>query len=282
MKNICLLLAVFLMNSALAQSWKYMTKSDDQGTEYKTAYTNGNGTEYPYHNPVLTIDNKQDAMAFHLTAVGYFQNAENLSITWMFDKNPSEQYNTLDIGLSEDGETVFLNVFENQNSKDIVNTLDFIEKLKNGNRVSIKIEEKLGKNNLSFSLSGSTKAIGFVVSEDFKERMYEHYTTLAENKVEAIRKTEVELVKKEAVKLRIAELLDNYNLNEKQKKIVTAMISYNAALKHFKMIDIDDLSIQAVEGDVHVLLYNKNTELIGTIKKMAKTIPELLEASPAL
>jgi len=283
MKNILLLFAIFALNNTLAQSWKYLTKTDELGVEYQSAYSNGSGSEYPYHNPKLSVDIKDnDSLTFHLTEIGYFQNTKNLSITWMFNKNPEEQYKTLDFELSEDGETIYLHVFEHEKSKDIVNMLDFIEKLKTGNRIDVKIEEKYGKNDLIFSLSGSTKALSSVISEDYKTRMASHFSTMAQHKVEAFQNKEADAIKKEAVKLRIAELLDKYDLNPKQKKIVMAMISYNAALKHFKIVDIDNLTLEPVENDVHVLLFNKNSELIGTIKKMGKTVPELLEVTPTL
>jgi hypothetical protein len=72
-------------------------------------------------------------------------------------------YSTYDFSFSSDGKIIFFIEFNDPNSDDKVSKYEFINKLKSASKVSVRISNKFGSNDLSFSLSGSTKAINFVI-----------------------------------------------------------------------------------------------------------------------
>ena len=167
MKKLLFLSVLFLyiQINVSAQSWKYENGGDAFDGKYKTSFVKGTGSNYPYNKPILAI-NKYDtstAVNFYISSAGYFQEGTDVNIMWVFNTEPDVIYSTYDWSYSSDGKTIFLREFNDPKSDNKISKYEFMEKLKSASKVSVRTSDKYGKNNLTFSLSGSTKAIDFVL-----------------------------------------------------------------------------------------------------------------------
>jgi len=167
MKKLLFLSILFLytQTNVSAQSWKYENGGDVFDGKYKTSFVKGTGSNYPYNKPFLAI-NKYDnspAVNFYISSAGYFQEDTSLKILWVFNTEPDVIYSTYDWSYSSDGKTIFLREFNDPKSDNKISKYEFMKKLKSASKVSARISDKYGTNTLTFSLSGSTKAIDFVL-----------------------------------------------------------------------------------------------------------------------
>lgn len=167
MKKLLFLSILFLytQTNVSAQSWKYENGGDVFDGKYKTSFVKGTGSNYPYNKPILAI-NKYDtspAVNFYISSAGYFQEGTDVNIMWVFNTEPDVIYSTYDWSYSSDGKTIFLREFNDPKSDNKISKYEFMKKLKSASKVSARISDKYGTNTLTFSLSGSTKAIDFVL-----------------------------------------------------------------------------------------------------------------------
>ena len=168
MKKSLTIVAILFTFISYSQSWKYSSGGDAFDGKYKTSYVQGVGTEFPYNKPQLTINkfDKNDAVNFYIVGAGYFQESGNTRIFWVFDNEPDVIYNTYDFSLSSDGKIIFFTQFNIKNSNEKISQYEFINKLKSASKVTLRVSDKYGDNNLNFSLRGSTKAINFIFPAD--------------------------------------------------------------------------------------------------------------------
>lgn len=167
MKKLLFLSILFLytQTNIKAQSWKYENGGDAFDGKYKTSFVKGSGSKFPYNDPILAI-NKYDnspAVNFYISSAGYFQENTSVKILWVFNTEPDVIYSTYDWSYSSDGKTIFLREFNDPKSDNKISKYEFMKKLKSASKVSARISDKYGTNTLTFSLSGSTKAIDFVL-----------------------------------------------------------------------------------------------------------------------
>lgn len=167
MKKLLFLSILFLytQTNVSAQSWKYENGGDVFDGKYKTSFVKGTGSNYPYNKPVLAINkfDKDSQINFYISSAGYFQEDTGVKILWVFNTEPNVIYSTYDWSYSSDGKNIFLKEFNDPNSDNKISRYEFIKKLKLASKVSVRISNKYGSNDLTFSLSGSTKAIDFVL-----------------------------------------------------------------------------------------------------------------------
>lgn len=167
MKKLLFLSILFLctQTNIKAQSWKYENGGDAFDGEYKTSFVKGIGSNYPYNKPVLAINkfDKDSQINFYISSAGYFQEDTGVKILWVFNTEPNVIYSTYDWSYSSDRKILFFKEFNDPNSDNKISKYEFIEKLKLASKVSVRISDKYGSNDLTFSLSGSTKAINFVL-----------------------------------------------------------------------------------------------------------------------
>ena len=165
MRKLLLLLFVTSVFQLNAQTWKYDSGGSDFDGKYKSSYVQGMGSEFPYQKPILAInkfDNAND-INFYISNSGYFSEGTGVSIFWVFNNEPDVIYSTYDFSYSSDGNTLFIKEINNPKSEDKLSAYEFINKLKSASKVSVRVSNDYGKNDMSFSLSGSTKAIDFVL-----------------------------------------------------------------------------------------------------------------------
>ena len=169
-----------------SQTWKSKSGGSEFDGKYKTSYVQGVGDDFPYNKPVLTINkfDNQDEINFYISGSGYFQEGTNTSVKWVFNNEPGVIYSTYDFSFSSDGKIVFLTEFNNPNSDDKISKYEFINKLKSASKVSVRISNKFGSNDLSFSLSGSTKTIEFVIPIEKMNSKISEIKLVRKNKIE--------------------------------------------------------------------------------------------------
>ena len=167
MKKLLLLAILFLctQTNIKAQSWKYENGGSNFDGKYKTSFVKGSGSKFPYNDPILAINkyDKNSTSNFFISSAGYFQEGTGVKILWVFNTEPDIIYSTYSWSYSSDGKTLFFEKFNDPNSDNKISKYEFMEKLKSDSRVSVRISNKFGTNDLVFSLSGSTKAIDFVL-----------------------------------------------------------------------------------------------------------------------
>lgn len=219
MKKLLFLSILFLytQTNIKAQSWKYENGGDAFDGKYKTSFVKGSGSKFPYNDPILAI-NKYDnspAVNFYISSAGYFQENTSVKILWVFNTEPDVIYSTYDWSYSSDGKTLFFVKFNDPNSDNKISKYEFMEKLKSASRVSVRISNKYGTNTLTFSLSGSTKAIDFVLP---------NLNDLISD-VESKRKIKNEFKEVKKIELnRLLEILKNQKISESSMSILKNQI----------------------------------------------------------
>lgn len=159
------ILFLYITTNVSAQSWKYENGGNAFDGKYKISSVKGLGSEFPYNKPFLVINkfDKDSQINFYISSAGYFQEDTGVKILWVFNTEPDIIYSTYDWSYSSDGKIIFFKEFNDPNSDNKISRYEFIEKLKLASKVSVRISNKYGSNDLTFSLSGSTKAIDFVL-----------------------------------------------------------------------------------------------------------------------
>ena len=219
MKKLLFLSILFLytQTNVSAQSWKYENGGDVFDGKYKTSFVKGTGSNYPYNKPILAI-NKYDnspAVNFYISSAGYFQEDTSLKILWVFNTEPDVIYSTYDWSYSSDGKTIFLREFNDPKSDNKISKYEFIKKLKSASKVSARISDKYGTNTLTFSLSGSTRAIDFVLP-NLKDLISEvEYERQIKNKFKEEKKIELN---------KLLEILKNQKISETSMSVLKNQI----------------------------------------------------------
>jgi len=274
MKKLLVLLSFCAITNLYSQSWKSSSGGNAFDGKYKTAYVQGVGSEFPYNKPLLTVNLYNDeSLNFYIASAGYFQSESETSVKWIFSNEPNVIYITDDLSISKDNKIIFLNSFKNSITSDYLSRLDFINKLKTASRVDVRISDKYDDNDIVFKLSGSSRAINFVISKKYK------------NKIEAIKKEieleyelkrieleaelEKERLEKEQRELsikRITTLLSDYSLkNVEIENVIKKIVTYSKR-ENFKLDSIQSIKIEPTKTlSAHLHLLNLNKDLIYKI-----------------
>ena len=168
MKKLLFILIVFNLFSINAQTWKYSSSGNDFDGRYKSSLITGNANNYPYNKPTLVINyfDKDDSLNFYISDAGYYSDSSDVEVLWVFNNEKDIIYKTSRINLSSDGKSIFLKSFSSTKSDKDISIYEFINKLKTASSVSVRILGKFDKNDIKFSLNGSTKAINYVISAE--------------------------------------------------------------------------------------------------------------------
>lgn len=279
-----------------AQSWTYKKGGDAFDGTYKTSLVVGKGSEFPYQNPKLVInvfDNEKDDINFYLSGAGFFQEDTGLSIKWVFDNEPNTVYTSYSWSLSTDGEIIFFSKFNNSENKSTkLSTIEIINKLTKANKVNIRVSNNYGQNDLAFSLSGSTKAINFVIPVDKREGL------LMAAKQERDKLLD-EIKEKEVLLKTLYEKLDSEMFEENTLKKLKNEIKEDLGLgvtSYSKIDDVNDIDVvgnglyfdrkgkvdvyylnsdgsnRKIYGDWYVLkdapVYKRNNEIKESVKSL--------------
>jgi hypothetical protein len=274
MKKLSLFIVLLISIQSFAQSWKYESGGNAFDGKFKTAYTIGKGTEYPYQKPMLTINMfNEDVLNFYIVRAGFFQSEASTNVLWVFDNEPSIIYQTSELTISNDGKTVFLNGFTNTSNGLIISQFDFIQKLKTANKVDVRISDNYGKNDISFNLNGSSNAIKYVISDIYLEyirgfneeraRIIEEYKLINEREVKA--------------KENLSSLLANYALRINEIENLTKKIIRNSYSEQLNLDSIKSLSLDATNQlKPYLNLFNSNGQSMYILENISEDIPYYL------
>lgn len=173
MKTILSLSALLITLTLTAQSWTFSEGGDAFDGKYKTSSVIGKGTNYPYTKPSLVINKfeGEENINFYISGGGYFQEKTGISVLWVFDNEPNKIYSTYDWTISSDGKILFFREFNNPDGLARLKPIDIIDKLTLANKVTVRMKDDYGSNDIVFSLSGSTKAINSVIPQDERKKI---------------------------------------------------------------------------------------------------------------
>ncbi len=148
----------FLVNMCFSQRWNYKVEINEFDGKSRTAYIEGSGGHvfsHPYF--MMGYVENTNELIFAISDVGY-SGCDNNSIKIKFDND--DNIYIFDVVSSVDYEIWYLK----ENSITIPN---FIEKLILNNKMSIRVSSDCQVEDFSFSLKGSSKAIKFVLPNDY-------------------------------------------------------------------------------------------------------------------
>lgn len=280
---------IFIPVMLFSQSWKYNKGGDAFDGTYKISSVSGKGSEFPYQNPSLVInvfDNKKDDINFYLSGAGFFQEDTGLSIKWVFDNEPNTIYTSYKWSLSNDGKTIFFKTFNNPENKSTkLSDIDIINKLTISNKVNIRVSNEYGKNDLAFSLSGSTKAINFVIPSSQRERLL---NIAKEKRNKALEEINIKGVLLENLIGKLnSEMLESNSLIKLKEKIKgdldfvddvkdIEVVGNGALFERRRKVDVfylkNDGSKTNIFGDWSVVegapVYARNEEIKETVKQL--------------
>ncbi|MFK5879291.1 MAG: hypothetical protein QM478_07320 [Flavobacteriaceae bacterium] len=246
-----LFISNFTVNS---QSWDYKSGGNAFDGKYKTSSIQGTGTDYPYHNPMLVINVfKEESLNFYIASAGYFPDKSEMEILWVFSNEPNTFYTSYNFSLSVDSKTIFLSEFKNLNTHNILSELEFIEKLKTAKTVSVRIKNEYGKNDIEFSLRGSTKAIEYVISKNYLKKIDElnkEVELLVEKYLKEAKEEEIATLE---YRERILNLLSENGINdsEERRKVLDRIMNYDESLD-WTSIDSLSFNIRSI-GEAHFI-----------------------------
>ena len=240
LKKLLIILLLCITVSSYSQSWRFTSGGDDFDGKYKTSSIVGVGNKFPYKTPSLVINkfSKSDGdINFYISSAGFYQKNTGIRIYWVFNNEPNTIYSTYDYSISSDGKILFLEEFNSPDSDIKITKYEFIEKLKNASTVSVRISNKYAKNDIKFSLRGSTKAINSVLPQ--KELQLKIEDIQKERKI-----NNVLINKKKILFDSLIKSLENEKLSESSLSVLESKIK-------------DDLGIGLLGGEGTGLNYKK-------------------------
>lgn len=271
MKKIIFITILLCQVTISAQSWSFKSGGNAFDGKYKTSSIKGKGTDFPYNNPLLVINLfKEESLNFYIADAGYFQNLSETEVLWIFNNEPNTLYKSNNLSKSDDSKIIFFDDFINSNTNENLSRIEFIEKLKTANKVNIRIKDNYGQNDLLFSLRGSTKAINYVISKKFREKLIAY-----QKEIEKIAKERLE----EEIKIntRILKMLGNSGVNHNEWQKLFEKIDYNCNLYDINLKDIDTININIEKYSTNLNLINKEGKVLKEIKYIGSVIPNYIK-----
>jgi hypothetical protein len=258
MKKLILLLTLIPFIS-FGQGWTSSEGGSAFDGKYKTSSVVGKGTNFPYTKPVLVV-NKFDGekLNFYISGGGYFQEKTSIGVLWVFDNEPDTIYSTYDWSISDDGKILFFSEFNNPDGSGKLKPVDIIEKLTLANKVTVRMKDKFGSNDIVFSLSGSTRAINFVLPKDERQKMIE--SAKAERVALAESEGKGQLILDELLNIAKAEKLTDSSISTLESTIQQNLgLSYYSGMgtgKNYKSISVEgELSDSMFESYGYVKVF---------------------------
>ena len=164
MKKI-IFLFLLLPNIILSQSFKYSSGGNPIDGEYKFAYVSSyEGGEFPYQDATIYL-NKLSGGSTNLYISGtgfYMEDFSEVQVYFVFDEE-DDIYISTTVSYSSDNESIFVSSFRDSKTGVRYDRDHILAKLKESNSLYMRVEDSGVKNDYMFDLSGSAKAIAFVL-----------------------------------------------------------------------------------------------------------------------
>ncbi|MDZ7848607.1 MAG: hypothetical protein U5L96_18750 [Owenweeksia sp.] len=160
--SFCLILVVISSNA----QWTYKTLKNDFDGNIKIASVSGKGSDYPYTEPMLVLnryENRDDVFNFYIVGAGYYPN-NDVSVMLKFD-GEDDTYMCTNTSISKDGKSLFISEFMSLNNNTRFYLQEILKKIKEQNRLSVRITNDYGSSDLVFGLSGSSRAVNYVMPD---------------------------------------------------------------------------------------------------------------------
>ena len=213
-KNVLIIIAIlFISTNALSQSWTYNEGGDAFDGKYRTSSIDGIGTDYPYHEPMFVVNYFENSnnLNVYISNAGY-AGCDGKVIKVKFNNN--DTIYTFDATTNSDRDIWFLKEYANEFYDYNTLTLDqLLKKLMKYSKFFVRVSSDCGKNDLEFSLNGSSKAINFVLPDNY-------FAIKKQKKIEARKRKEEEA--------KYDELIDKGDDFADQKK-------YDSAISHYRV-----------------------------------------------
>jgi hypothetical protein len=194
MKKLLFILLLLFTSISYSQSWKYNTFESDFDGSYKLARVYGTGGEFPYKNPDLVVLRySTGSINIYISGAGY-SGCDNKKVKFKFN-NDDEIYTTSSVGGGTNNDSWFIN------SMNDISERQLLEKFTKHNSVSVRLISNCSSKDYKFSLSGSTKALKFVLGEKMIREISKEILELKELE-EKKRKEILELKELEEKKLK--------------------------------------------------------------------------------
>ncbi|WP_445758018.1 hypothetical protein [Polaribacter sp.] len=156
-----ILIVIFFINLHSFSQWSFNSGKNDFDGNYKVSTLYGSGGSFPYTKPLLVINKyEKNQVNIYLTNVGY-SGCENRLVYFKFN-NEETVYETdyVNSGLKNDSWFLYF--------KDLKN-YQFLAKIVEKNSLSVRVQSDCGSEDYRFNLSGSSKAINYVLGNDWIE-----------------------------------------------------------------------------------------------------------------
>ena len=166
MKKISLLILIITPAILFSQSFKFAKGGNPLDGEYKYAYVQGNGGEFPYEDATLYL-NKFDGKSntnFYLSGSGYYIEGYSKAVVILKFSNEDEIFESDYVSYSSDGESLFLDSFIGRSTNSKLTKQEILDKFKSANSVYLRVQTQNDKQDYNFNLSGSSKAIEYVLN----------------------------------------------------------------------------------------------------------------------
>jgi len=242
MKKLLFTLALLISFASYGQTWKFSEGGDAFDGKYKTSIVTGFGTNFPYTKPSIVINKFEGkSINFYISDGGFFQDGTGIRVLWVFDNEPDILYSVYDYSISSDGKILFFTEFNNPDGAGKLKPIDIIEKLTLANKVTVRMSDDYGSNDIVFSLSGSSKAINFVIPKEERQQMIEK--GLAERTVLGEAEVENQLILDDLMKKANEEKLSSSSLSTLKSSIEKDLgLSYYTGMgtgKNYKSILVE-------------------------------------------
>tara|TARA_B110000438_G_C15665864_1_gene585968 strand:+ start:63 stop:956 length:894 start_codon:yes stop_codon:yes gene_type:complete len=253
-----LFLLLFIQINSFSQSWNYSSGVDSFDGKFKTSSIKGKGSDFPYSNPQLHINKFDNGnINFYVSEAGYFPKNSNLKTLWVFDSEPNTIYSCDDLSLSRDSKTLFFRDFTESVSKSKVSMFEIFEKLINANKVEIRVTNSYSMNQLTFSLSGSSKAINYVVGLENIKRI----------SIENRNKKNINLsiqLKVDSLKNKFLKILENQLIIDTHIKMMSAIFEDELIRNnYFGLNNYDSITIEPI---IEGLRFTERVKIYYTLK----------------
>lgn len=216
MKNLIFILLVFISVSLFGQRWEYSTGGNAFDGKYKTSSVIGTGTKSPYRTPMMVVNlfDDNDRPSVYFANAGY-AGCGGKRIYINFDDN--DEVYSFYVNTNNDKDVWFIEWDYSGNDLEII---ELLEKLKKHSYVNVRIKSDCGKNDLKFTLSGSSVAIDFVTKKWVAE---EKERKQLEEEQEQLAIIEMEKQKRERDSIKKVEQYKRDSINAEVNKILEGM-----------------------------------------------------------
>jgi len=221
-KNILLIIfLLFVTTNALSQRWTYKKGGDAFDGKYRSASIEGYGTDAPYNDPLFVVNyfKKSKSLNLYISEAGY-AGCDNKIIKIKFNNN--DTIYTFDVSTNSDKDVWFLHEYTSDFYDYNTLTIDqLLKKLMKYRTLFVRISSDCGKSDLEFSLNGSSKAINFVLPEN--------YFAIQKKKRIKKKQEKIEERQRREARAKYNEFIEQGNKYKKQDKYDSAIMRYKMA-----------------------------------------------------